>query len=40
MKVLVIGGNRFVGIDLTLRLLARGIKVTLLNRGTLPDPFG
>ncbi len=40
MKVLVIGGNRFVGIDLTLRLLARGIKVTLLNRGTLSDPFG
>lgn len=40
MKVLVIGGNRFVGIDVTLRLLARGADVTLLNRGTLADPFG
>lgn len=40
MKVLVIGGNRFVGRALAFRLLARGDDVTLLNRGTLPDPFG
>ena len=40
MKVLIIGGNRFVGYLLTWRLLARGDEVTLLNRGTHPDPFG
>jgi nucleoside-diphosphate-sugar epimerase len=40
MRVLVIGGNRFLGIELTAQLLARGDDVTLLNRGTLLDPFG
>ncbi len=40
MKVLIIGGNRFLGVELTARLLARGDDVTLLNRGTLIDPFG
>ncbi|MFO0595778.1 MAG: NAD-dependent epimerase/dehydratase family protein [Myxococcaceae bacterium] len=40
MKVLVIGGNRFVGVELVMRLLARGDAVTLLNRGQLGDPFG
>lgn len=40
MKVLIIGGNRFVGYLLAWRLLARGDQVTLFNRGTLPDPFG
>lgn len=40
MHVLVIGGNRFVGWLLGWRLLASGHEVTLLNRGTLPDPFG
>lgn len=40
MKVLIIGGNRFVGYLLTWRLLARGDEVTLLNRGSIPDPFG
>jgi nucleoside-diphosphate-sugar epimerase len=40
MHVLVIGGNRFVGWLLGWRLLAAGHQVTLLNRGTLPDPFG
>lgn len=40
MHVLVIGGNRFVGRLLAFRLLARGDRVTLLNRGSLPDPFG
>lgn len=40
MHVLVVGGNRFVGKLLAWRLLAAGAKVTLLNRGGLPDPFG
>ncbi|MDI1443387.1 NAD-dependent epimerase/dehydratase family protein [Polyangium sp. 6x1] len=40
MKVLVIGGTRFVGPLLVQRLLAAGHQVTLFNRGTLPDPFG
>lgn len=40
MHVLVIGGNRFVGLLATWRLLAGGHRVTLLNRGTLADPFG
>ena len=40
MHVLIIGGTRFVGRLLTWRLLARGHRVTLLNRGKLPNPFG
>lgn len=40
MHVLVIGGTRFVGRLLTWRLVAAGHRVTLVNRGTLPDPFG
>ncbi|HET7753572.1 MAG TPA: NAD-dependent epimerase/dehydratase family protein [Anaeromyxobacteraceae bacterium] len=40
MRVLVIGGNRFVGRLLVWRLLARGDDVTVLNRGRLADPFG
>jgi nucleoside-diphosphate-sugar epimerase len=40
VRVLVIGGNRFVGLLATWRLLAGGHRVTLLNRGTRPDPFG
>jgi nucleoside-diphosphate-sugar epimerase len=40
VDVLVIGGNRFVGWLLAFRLLAAGHKVTLFNRGRLPDPFG
>jgi nucleoside-diphosphate-sugar epimerase len=40
MDVLVIGGNRFVGALVAWRLLARGARVTLLNRGNLPDHFG
>lgn len=40
MKVLVIGGTRFVGPLLVVRLLARGDRVTLFNRGTHADPFG
>ena len=40
MRTLVIGGNRFLGVELTAQLLARGHEVTLLNRGNLVDPFG
>ena len=40
MHVLVIGGTRFVGYFLTWRLIAQGHKITLLNRGKIPDPFG
>ncbi|HUI25485.1 MAG TPA: NAD-dependent epimerase/dehydratase family protein [Candidatus Kryptonia bacterium] len=40
MRVLVIGGTRFVGYQLVWRLLAGGHRVTILNRGTIPDPFG
>jgi nucleoside-diphosphate-sugar epimerase len=40
MHVLVIGGNRFVGALVAWRLLARGDRVTLLNRGNLPDTLG
>lgn len=40
MKVLLIGGTRFLGPLLVLRLLAAGHEVTVLNRGTRPDPFG
>ncbi len=40
MNVLVIGGTRFVGCLVVWRLLARGDRVTLLNRGTRADPFG
>ncbi len=40
MRVLVVGGNRFLGIELTFRLLANGHHVTLLNRGNMADPFG
>ncbi len=39
MRVLVIGGNRFVGLLATWRLLGAGHQVTLLNRGGRPDPF-
>jgi nucleoside-diphosphate-sugar epimerase len=40
MKVLVIGGTRFVGYGLVWRLLFEGHQVTMLNRGRSPDPFG
>lgn len=40
MDVLIIGGTRFIGPLLVLRLLAGGHRVTVLNRGTQPDPFG
>ncbi|HEX9187070.1 MAG TPA: NAD-dependent epimerase/dehydratase family protein, partial [Vicinamibacteria bacterium] len=40
MKVLVVGGTRFLGHELAWRLLAAGHDVTLFNRGTLVDAFG
>jgi nucleoside-diphosphate-sugar epimerase len=40
VKLLIIGGNRFLGVELAARRLARGDRVTLLNRGNLGDPFG
>lgn len=40
MDVLIIGGTRFVGYQLAWRLLARGHRLAILNRGTRPDPFG
>jgi nucleoside-diphosphate-sugar epimerase len=40
VRVLVVGGTRFLGHELAWRLLAAGREVTLLNRGTLPDAFG
>lgn len=40
MRVLVIGGTRFVGYQLVWRLLAAGHRVTLVNRGLRDDPFG
>lgn len=39
-KVLILGGNRFVGHLLTYRLLAQGHTVTQLNRGSIPNSFG
>lgn len=40
MDVLVIGGSRFMGRQLAHRLVARGDRVTLLNRGTHDDGLG
>ena len=40
MRVLVVGGTRFLGHELAWRLLAAGHEVTLFNRGTLADTFG
>jgi nucleoside-diphosphate-sugar epimerase len=40
LKVLLIGGNRFLGHELALRLVAASHAVTLFNRGTLADTLG
>lgn len=40
MHVLVIGGSKFIGRAVVQRLLMEGHRVTLLNRGKSPDPFG
>lgn len=39
MRVLVLGGTRFVGRAVVEQLLQAGHEVTLLNRGRSPDPF-
>ena len=39
MRVLVIGGTRFVGRAIVDELLARGDEATLLHRGRTPSPF-
>lgn len=40
MKILIIGGTRFLGYHITRRLLADGHNVTLFNRGNTIDDFG
>ncbi len=40
MRVLVIGGTRFIGRAIVERLLRGGHEVTLINRGVSTDPFG
>lgn len=39
-NVLVIGGTRFMGLQLVKELLARGNRVTIATRGNTKDPFG
>ena len=39
MKLLIIGGTRFVGRHLVAAALERGHEATLFNRGTQPSPF-
>lgn len=38
MRILVIGGTRFIGVYLTRQLAAAGHDVVLLNRGNHPAP--
>jgi len=40
MKILVIGGTRFIGIHLVNELLTKGHEVTIATRGLTPDVFG
>jgi nucleoside-diphosphate-sugar epimerase len=40
LKILLIGGNRFLGHELALRLVAAGHAVTVFNRGRQPDALG
>jgi nucleoside-diphosphate-sugar epimerase len=40
MKILIIGGIRFLGYHLTKRLIQDGYEVTLFNRCQTPDDFG
>ena len=39
-KVLVVGGTRFMGVQLVKELLAKGNQVTIATRGNKADPFG
>lgn len=38
MRILVMGGTRFIGVSLTQQLVAAGHEVTLFNRGNRPAP--
>jgi nucleoside-diphosphate-sugar epimerase len=40
MKILIMGGTRFLGVALTKTLLAQGHEVVLFNRGNQPAPMG
>ncbi|WP_338462502.1 NAD-dependent epimerase/dehydratase family protein [Synechococcus elongatus IITB7] len=40
MRILIIGGSRFIGVALVRQLLAAGHEVTVLNRGSRPAPTG
>lgn len=40
MKILILGGTRFLGYHITRRLLRDGHEVSLFNRGITPDDFG
>jgi len=40
LKVLIIGGSKFLGYHLTHALLSNDIQVTLFNRGITSDDFG
>ncbi len=40
MRVLVVGGTRFIGRHTVSELLRRGHEVTLFHRGRTPNPFG
>ena len=40
VRVLVIGGTRFIGRATVLELLRRGHEVTVFHRGSTPNPFG
>jgi nucleoside-diphosphate-sugar epimerase len=40
MKILIMGGTRFLGVALTKTLLAQGHEVVLFNRGNKPAPVG
>lgn len=39
MRILVIGGNRFMGFQFVWRALLAGHILTVVNRGSVPDPF-
>ena len=40
MKILILGGTKFIGIHLVNKLLAQGHTVTIATRGKANDPFG
>ena len=40
MRILVIGGTRFIGVYLTKLLVQAGHEVVLFNRGNHPAPLG